>query len=250
MSNSVLYTGTKNASSWAMRAWLALRAANYAFEERIVDIRRPARFRELVKIGEISPAACVPVLRTDKTVIFDSNAIMEFANDVSGGALLPPDPESRGRARSLIAWQHAGLSGICARISFESGFYPVRRPLSKQEQAECTPLLACYESCLENSGGSAFLVWRPLPGRPDACAYRVPPRQASGQYARLPLYRALDGAAVTTPSGEGMAGRGEGPSTDLVRRLLVARNQWKVCAWTLTAPPLPPSSRKRGSANR
>src|SRR3546814_5208718 len=89
MARPRLYVGTKNASSWAMRAWLALKASGYDFDEQLVDIRRPQRFRNLASIGEFSPPAAVPVLDTGRTVIYDSNAIMEFANEVCGGALLP-----------------------------------------------------------------------------------------------------------------------------------------------------------------
>lgn len=136
-----------------MRAWLALRASGYGFEEELVDIRRPQRFRNLAAIGEFSPPASVPVLDTGRTVIYDSNAIMEFANDVSGGRLLPTDIETRAHARALIAWQHAGLSSLCRRISYESAFYPLKRPLTDTELDECDRLLRCYEQVLDRHGG-------------------------------------------------------------------------------------------------
>src|SRR5450432_4266291 len=89
MTRAILYSGTKNASSWAMRAWLALRAARFEFTEEIVDIRRPQRFGGLARIGRFSPSASVPVLVAGDTTIFDSLAIMEFANEMASGALLP-----------------------------------------------------------------------------------------------------------------------------------------------------------------
>jgi glutathione S-transferase len=95
----ILYSGTKNASSWAMRAWLALKEADVEFEERVVDIRRPQRFENLARVGEFSPPAAVPVLVDDGTVIFDSLAIMEYANELGGGRLLPADARQRARAR-------------------------------------------------------------------------------------------------------------------------------------------------------
>lgn len=152
-----LYLGTKNASSWALRAWLALKAAEVPFEEEMVDIRRPQRFPNLVRIGEFSPPASVPVLVTEDIVIFDSLAIMEFANDMADGKLLPTKPETRAEARALVAWQHAGLSGICRRISFESAFYPVKRRLTLEEQAECDRLFDHCERLLQrHSGPSLF----------------------------------------------------------------------------------------------
>ncbi|MEM7444743.1 MAG: glutathione S-transferase family protein [Pseudomonadota bacterium] len=153
MGKPIFYSGTKNASSWAMRAWLALKAAGYEFDELVVDIRWPQRFNNLASIRRFSPPGCVPVLDTGRGVIADSNAIMEFANDFSGGKLLPKDIEARARARSLVAWQHSGLSSICERISFESAFYPEKRPLTDEEQAECGRLFGVLEDCLAKSGG-------------------------------------------------------------------------------------------------
>lgn len=134
----ILYSGTKNASSWAFRAWLALKEAQVDFEERVVDIRRPQRFENLNAIGEFSPPAAVPVFVDGGAVIFDSLAIMEYANDLVGGALMPTAPARRARARSFLAWQHTGLSGLCRRLSFESAFYPDKRAMTAEElwQAE------------------------------------------------------------------------------------------------------------------
>src|SRR3546814_15181736 len=52
-----------------------------------------------------------------------------------------------------MAWQHSGLSGICARISFESAFYPLKRSLTDTECAEAARLFACLEETLQLSGG-------------------------------------------------------------------------------------------------
>lgn len=136
-----------------MRAWLALRHAGVDFIEEVVDIRRPQRFANLANIATFSPPAMVPVLVDGETVIFDSLAIMEYANDVAGGALLPGDLRARAQARALMAWQHAGLSSICARISFESAFYPLKRPLTDTERAECGRLFDHVEHLLGVSGG-------------------------------------------------------------------------------------------------
>lgn len=154
MSRPRLLSGTKNASSWAMRAWLALVEAGVDFDEAVVDIRRPQRFENLAGVGEIAPPASVPVFVTGEgDVLYDSLAIMEYANDASGGRLLPVDLGARGRARSLIGWQHAGLSGICGRISFESAFYPEKRALTAEEQAQTTRLWKALDVELRTSGG-------------------------------------------------------------------------------------------------
>lgn len=160
MSRATLYSGTRNASSWAMRAWLALRAAGCDFEEIIVDIRRPQRFANLARMRIVSPSGTVPALVVGERTIFDSLAIMEYANDVAGGRLMPTDPIRRAQARSLMAWQHAGLSGICFRISFESAFYPYKRSLADAENAEAARFFGAIEPMLLESGGP-FLFGEP-----------------------------------------------------------------------------------------
>jgi len=136
-----------------MRAWLALREQGIEFEEQIIDLRKPQRFKQLAEVGKISPPAAVPVLVTGTATIFDSSAIMEFASESGERPLLPDDPEKRARARSFVAWQHSGLSGICPRISFESSFYPDRRALTDDELSDCRRLFTATESELASNGG-------------------------------------------------------------------------------------------------
>ncbi len=148
----ILYVGTKNASSWALRAWLALREQGIAFEERMVDIRRPQRTAELAKVGEFSPPAAVPVLVDDGVVVFDSLAIMEYASELGARPLLPADSRRRARARSLLAWVHSGLSGLCGRLSFESSFYPERRAMTAAEAGEAARIVAACDGELARGG--------------------------------------------------------------------------------------------------
>ncbi|MBX9401641.1 glutathione S-transferase family protein [Lysobacter sp. BMK333-48F3] len=188
----ILYSGTRNASSWAFRAWLALREAQVDFEERIVDIRVPQRYDNLARIRAFSPPGAVPVLVEGDHVVYDSLAIMEYANDLSGGALLPRDLAARATARSLVSWQHAGLSGLCARLSFESAFYPDRRAMTENEQAETERIAAAWEGALQRNGGPwlcaelsladlAFVptVVRLLAHAPDLSAYPLSVEWAS-----------------------------------------------------------------------
>ena len=160
-----LYSGTRNASSWAFRAWLALKEAGIPFDEVVVDIRKPQRFANLAKIAEFSPPGAVPVLVDGDTVIYDSLAIMEYANDLSGGQLLPQDLKARAHARSLAAWQHSGLSGLCPELSFESVFYPDRRSMSDREISESSRIFDAWEQELSRSNGP-YLVGALVIGRP------------------------------------------------------------------------------------
>jgi glutathione S-transferase len=136
-----------------MRAWLSMRELNITFDEHVVDIRRPQRFSNLAKIAEFSPPGAVPVLVDDDVVISDSLAIMEYANELGGGSLLPTDVRLRAHARSLVAWVHSGMSNICSNISFESSFYKTRREMNVTEIAEAAKVCAVWERELVASGG-------------------------------------------------------------------------------------------------
>jgi glutathione S-transferase len=149
----ILYSGTKNASSWSFRAWLALKEAGLSFDEEIIDLRKPARDEGLAFVGRFSPSASVPALIDDETVVFDSMAIMEYANELGGGFLLPEERKARAVARSLLAWQHGGLSRLCSALSFESAFYETKRTATRAEKAEGDRLLGVWSHCLRGSGG-------------------------------------------------------------------------------------------------
>jgi glutathione S-transferase len=153
----ILYSGTRNASSWALRAWLALREAGVEFEEHVVDIRRPQRYENLARIAAFSPPGAVPVLVDGDIVIYDSLAIMEYANDLAAGRLLPADVRVRAHARSLLAWQHSGLSGICARLSYESAFYAERHAMTEAEFGEAKRIFDVWENELTRNGGPYLL---------------------------------------------------------------------------------------------
>ncbi|WP_242456999.1 glutathione S-transferase N-terminal domain-containing protein [Vibrio coralliilyticus] len=99
----ILYSGNRNASSWAFRAWLALKEQGIPFKERIIDIRRPQRWENLQHIGTFSPPAAVPVLDDDGLIIFDSLAIAEYASELGEGSLWPEDIGARAKARSFAA---------------------------------------------------------------------------------------------------------------------------------------------------
>ncbi len=129
----ILYSGNRNASSWAFRAWLALKEQGIEFTEQIIDIRRPQRWKNLDEIGAFSPPAAVPVLDDDGTIIFDSMAIMEYANELGDGSLLPRELKLRAKARAFAAWQHSTFSRTCPCLSFESAFYADKKTLSKDE---------------------------------------------------------------------------------------------------------------------
>ena len=148
-----LYSGNRNASSWAFRARQALREQNIDFDEIIIDIRRPQRWQNLADIGKFSPPAAVPVLVDNDTVIYDSSAIMEYANELGDISLLPKDIKLRAQARSLVAWQHSTLGKECPCLSFESAFYKDKKQLTANEITSAERIYSIWEEHLAKIDG-------------------------------------------------------------------------------------------------
>lgn len=150
----ILYTGNRNASSWAFRAWLALKEQNIVFDEIVVDIKRPQRWNNLAEIGKFSPPASVPVLVEGENVIYDSLAIMEYANELGAGTLLPSNITLRAQTRSFVAWQHSTFGKVCPCLSFESVFYKEKKQLTENEISSIEWIYSIWEAHLTKNGGA------------------------------------------------------------------------------------------------
>ena len=106
----ILYVGTKWASSWSMRPYLALVHAGAPVEVKTIWLDQPDSAAELLKA---SPAARVPVLHHDGLVVWDSLAICEYASELYPAAQLwPVERAARARARALSCEMHAGFAAL------------------------------------------------------------------------------------------------------------------------------------------
>ncbi|HSX59614.1 MAG TPA: glutathione S-transferase family protein [Tahibacter sp.] len=113
MSNAtrpILVIGNKNYSSWSLRPWLLLRHHGIDFAEVRLPLDTPEFY---ATIGNYSPTGRVPVLRVDDLVIWDSLAILEYANERwLAGAGWPADREVRAQARAVSAEMHSGFQAL------------------------------------------------------------------------------------------------------------------------------------------
>ena len=106
-----LVIGTKNWSSWSLRAWLALRCPEVPFKESLIALRQADSAK---RIQAVSPSARVPLLciaeGARQSLVFDSLAICEtIAERHPEAGLWPDDPIARSLARSYAAEMHAGF---------------------------------------------------------------------------------------------------------------------------------------------
>lgn len=87
-----------------------MREADLKFEEVGIDMRQPQWWFNLAKITDITPSSTVPALLVENSIIYDLLSIMEFANEIGSQRLLPASVAHCGEARSLLVWQHSGIS--------------------------------------------------------------------------------------------------------------------------------------------
>src|SRR6195952_4142014 len=106
-----LVIGNKNYSSWSMRPWLALKAANIAFEEMFIPLYTGADDKQ--RILDVTPSGKVPALIDGDITVWDSLAIIEYlAEQFPKAGLWPEDRAMRAHARSICAEMHSGFMAL------------------------------------------------------------------------------------------------------------------------------------------
>ena len=120
---------------FVQRARIVLAERYIPHEIRFIDLAdRPDWFLE------ISPTGKVPVLCVSGKPLFESTAIIEFLNDISGGTLHPEDPYERARNRAWIELASAAQMTIGAfraatdEDAFEMHVATLRRRFKSLEQ--------------------------------------------------------------------------------------------------------------------
>ncbi len=103
-----LYIGNKNYSSWSLRAWVLLKAADIAFNEHRISLSRPETSQ---RIYAVSPNGRVPCLHDGDCVVWDTLAIAEYLAERHAG-LWPADATARSWARCVAAEMHSGFPSL------------------------------------------------------------------------------------------------------------------------------------------
>lgn len=95
---------------YVQRAVIVLLEKNIPHERIYIDLsNKPDWFLE------VSPLGRVPLLQTADTVLFESQVIVEYLDEISKGTLHPSDPLERARHRSWIEYGSTTLN-VIARL--------------------------------------------------------------------------------------------------------------------------------------
>jgi glutathione S-transferase len=146
-----LVVGSKNYSSWSLRAWLGMFHVGEAFEEVVIPLDRPDTAET---IARWSPAGSVPILRDGDLTVWDSLAILEYlAERFPGARLLPADRGARARCRSVSAEMHSGFAPLREAMPMNIRRHAPGRAPTPEVAANIDRIRAIWRDCLAASGG-------------------------------------------------------------------------------------------------
>ena len=114
-----LVIGTRRYSTWSLRPWLMLKAANVPFEEIEITLRQPDTKANILKY---SPSGKVPLLIHGSLNVWDSLSIAEYlAETFPDAGLWPKDLSARVLARSISAEMHSGFQTLRSTCPMDLG---------------------------------------------------------------------------------------------------------------------------------
>lgn len=108
-----LVIGSKNYSSWSMRAWMLLRLTGLPFVETTVELYSPGARQRVMSMG--GETGLAPVLIAEGAAIWDTLAITEHLYELRP-RIWPTAPRDRARARSYAGEVHSGLNALRAAM--------------------------------------------------------------------------------------------------------------------------------------
>ena len=146
-----LVIGNKNYSSWSMRPWVALKAANIAFDE--VSIPLYTGDADKQRILAFSRSGKVPVLVDGDVTVWDSLAIIEYvAERFPEAQLWPEDRASRAHARSVSAEMHSGFAALRNECGMNLHRPVGAKALSADARADIARIQESWAECRERYG--------------------------------------------------------------------------------------------------
>jgi glutathione S-transferase len=182
----ILYVGSKNLSSWSLRAYLALAQIGVAFEELTIPLDRPDTEAQ---IRGVSPSGRVPCLRHGAIVVWDSLAICEYlAETFPEARLWPADRAARAHARAISAEMHSGFAAMRRDLPMDLRAFRPGDGHTAEALADAARVTEIWRACLDASGGpflfGAFTIadamYAPVTTR--FTTYAVPIDDASRAY--------------------------------------------------------------------
>ena len=150
MASLKLVVGTKNLSSWSLRAWLVLRQSGLAFDEVLIELDRPDSLRMKQRWA---PHGKVPVLHDGNLVVWESLAIAEFVAEKAPQARLwPVGTTARAIARSVSNEMHAGFVELRRNLPMNIKGQDPQRARTEGTRHDIRRILELWRDCRTRFG--------------------------------------------------------------------------------------------------
>lgn len=157
MSELVLHLGSKNLSSWSLRAWLAAVRSGVAFREEVIPLDRPDTKQ---RIRAVSPAGRVPVLRQGELTVHESLAICEYLAELAPAAKLwPDDQHARAVARSVSCEMHSGFAAMRRELPMNLAARTPLRDIPPEARADVDRVLTLWGECRYRYGDAGDFLF-------------------------------------------------------------------------------------------
>lgn len=125
-----LVIGAKNYSSWSLRGWLAAMQSGLPFEEVIVPLFLDDWETRKTEPDLAVSGGKVPTLWDGGIAVWDSLAILDYLNDITGNTRFwPEDRAARALARSMAAEMHSSFVPLRTACPMNvRRVFPAQRP--------------------------------------------------------------------------------------------------------------------------
>ncbi|MBN9039727.1 MAG: glutathione S-transferase [Rhizobiales bacterium 62-47] len=158
-----LVIGNKNYSSWSMRPWVALRAANIAFDEIFIPLYTGAADKQ--RILDVTGSGKVPALIDDDVTVWDSLAIIEYvAEKFPTARLWPEERAARAHARSISAEMHSGFAALRNECGMNLHRAVAAKVLSDSARADIARVQQIWTECRARYGRSGPFLFGQFSG--------------------------------------------------------------------------------------
>jgi len=155
-----LIIGNKVYSSWSLRGWLAAKQSGLPFEETVVPIYDDAWDARKAEPDLAPSNGKVPTLWDGSQPIWDSLAIIDYLDALTGGTKYwPQDKAALALARSMAAEMHSGYQALRSEHGMNMRHIYAPRDPSPAVWADVQRIVALWKQARTRFGGSGDFLF-------------------------------------------------------------------------------------------
>lgn len=144
-----LFIANKNYSSWSLRPWLLMKAADIGFEEHLVPFGPDSNWE---KFRTFSPSGKVPCLLDGDIAVWDSLGITEYLAE-RHPQVWPQDARVRAWARCAAAEMHSSFGTLRSICTMNCGVRVQLHTVTSELRRDIERIVELWSEGIERFGG-------------------------------------------------------------------------------------------------